>query len=76
MEDLGLSAQEASEAALDYMADRLNILKLWISKWSLHLIDKIRVGGEGGLIAIDRWVLIHKQQQSFLDTFIQFWLEN
>jgi len=34
VEDLGLSAQEASEAALDYMADR--------------------VGGEGGLIAIDR----------------------
>merc|ERR1719367_2108481 len=35
VEDLGLSAEEASEAALDYM--------------------EARVGGEGGMIAVDRW---------------------
>ena len=35
MEDLGLSAQEASEAALDYMADRL--------KKVLHQIEALNV---------------------------------
>ena len=65
MEDLGLSAQEASEAALDYMENRWRLFWLKTSKFAgnevikqkeLVMIGNIRVGGEGGMIAVDRWV--------------------
>ena len=91
VEDLGLTAQEASEAALDFMEARLRftLQSTKLVKTALELrhvitivdyletrlklaqcqsrvktslewknvidnVDNIRVGGEGGLIAVDR----------------------
>ena len=91
VEDLGLTAQEASEAALDFMEARLRftLRSTKLVKTALELrhvitivdyvetglklaqcqsrvktslewkhvidnVDNIRVGGEGGLIAVDR----------------------
>ena len=87
MEDLGLSAQEASQAALDYMKSRwflsskfvfffnLQIesflkagskvliypflsfiieMTFFIPYFELSVMHKHRVGGEGGLIAVDK----------------------